>query len=638
MSHRHARTSPAARAPAVALAALSLLLIPAASEARVAPPPPPPPGSTTQFVCEEPVEDPPQQVVDEYEEYYACALPILADWLVEHPSETARAARQYESLSASQGHDLRGRPKAGRWMRAHPVEFSDRRVELSRRQVSALAPDRSSSPASVSGAFQRLFVDRDEDRLHLMIDERGLTSVDISSRYDFEVEGHSDRGDRDFFIVDGDTAYIEERPESGGGRDLVVLDISDPDDPRELRRLRGVLPEADAAGGSYHAGMKSEPPTLAHYRQIKRGEMAVRSCGPLPRTQGPQGRVTCRPDGSCYRERVTSEPKEGMMCERRAHTPRQPVVRGSPTRIPDERAQLGRRAPATAGPSDDGAAAAAPRAERSVEGSSADADRAASAPEGGSGGAGSLSQMMVYGDTLYVLSAREGQPNGWLSTFDIRRPERPSPAGVLELDNGPEALQRHDNLLLVAGRDAIVTASLGRPRAPRLVGEFRQNCPVDFDPVVVQGSVAYRTIIVDSRRRACTSRLEVIDLSQPHRPALRTTRSIPRPRGLAVLGERLFVADETRGVRVFDLTDPVSPRAAGLLELAGVKDLVLSDFDLYAMTPDEVRTYYVGPAYQRGISANEAVEEVRGVTTVAGGEPSPSPWFLRTFLGAGGVR
>lgn len=237
-------------------------------------------------------------------------------------------------------------------------------------------------------------------------------------------------------------------------------------------------------------------------------------------------------------------------------------------------------------------------------------------PQGGSGGAGSLSQMMLYGSTLYVLSAHGSNAQGWLTTFDVANPGQPRLRHIIGLDNGPEALQRHDNLLLIAGRDAVMTASLGTAHAPRLLGEFRQFCPVNYDPVVVQGTVAYRTIIVDQPRSRCTSRLEVIDLSQPHSPTLRTTLPIGRPRGLAVLGERLFVADEHQGIQVFDLSDPVAPSFAATWQIYGVKDLVVSDFDLFALSPNEVQTFDLAPLYQRDVDLQKIASETRGFLTV----------------------
>lgn len=239
-------------------------------------------------------------------------------------------------------------------------------------------------------------------------------------------------------------------------------------------------------------------------------------------------------------------------------------------------------------------------------------------PQGGQGGAGSLSQMMVAGETLYILSARQGQSRGYLSTFDISRPERPTLQNVLSLNNGPEALQVHDSLLLIAGRDALITASIAYPQAPRFLGQHQQRCPVNFDPVVVHGSFAYRTIIVDPNNRArCQhSQLETIDLSQPHQPRLINTHRLEGPRGLAILHGYLFVADENIGIRLFSLANLRQPRLLATFELPRVKDLVISDFDLYALTPNEIQTFYIAPLYEENTTAAEVAPYLPAATTV----------------------
>src|SRR5690606_5374139 len=136
------------------------------------------------------------------------------------------------------------------------------------------------------------------------------------------------------------------------------------------------------------------------------------------------------------------------------------------------------------------------------------------------------------------------------------------------------------------------------------------------------GAIGYRTIIVQGRRINCSSRLEVIDLSQPHQPVLRTTYPLASPRGLSVLGERLFVADEYQGVVVVDLADPVTPSLVGAWPVPGVKDMVLSDFDLYAMSGSEIKTFYVGPLYDRGKNAKEGFQKVEGIQTVVRSSPT----------------
>lgn len=579
--------------------------------------------TSQSFTCEIPVAGA-ASVRAAFEEYYTCTESVFDEWLRMYPAEVAQLQQLYRAWQSGRGHDFRAKPQAARWVREYPVNFSDRRVELSSAQVRALAPTQSGEPVQVAGGFERLFVDRDNRRLFLTSEEEGLVSIRIAERYAYQLEGKvGQSGARDFFVYDKNTALVEEKNPKGGNRDLVVLDISDRANPREVSRLRGVLPEMSGSNAYFSRLMFESPPTFDQYWRILEGKMHS-SCGAAPTVSTYPG-VHCRMDGTCYKVEQRTNAEEGI-CTRvvepevvaRPGVRRPSLARGGPSiAMRDEgtweqeaRSVEQPRLPTRPSPAPAASSSGAKR-ERAAA-----VDHAADAPEGGAGGAGSLSQMMVYGSNLYVLSAAAGQREGWLTTFDLTNPREPRVRQILALDNGPEALQRHDNLLLVAGRDAVITASLGVEIRPRLLGEFRQNCPVNYDPIVVQGGIGYRTIIVAGRRIGCTSRLEVIDLSQPHQPVLRTTHAVGRPRGLAVLGDRLFVADEHAGVMVFDITDPVTPAVVGTWAMSGVKDLVLSDFDLFAMSGHEIQTFDVAPLYERGVQAKLAWEKIEGIRTV----------------------
>jgi len=564
-----------------------------------------PTSSQAQYTCEIPTR-PPAEVRKAFAKHHKCSAGQFDPWLKKYPEEVKQLEALYQAWRSSRTHDLRGTKVAANWVRNYPVKFTDRKVELTAAQVETLLPLQNSDPVLVEGDFERLFVDRDNKRLFLTSAEEGLVSISIAKRYAFQKEGKiGAAGAKDFFILDATTAVLEEPNPKGGNRDLVVLDISDRENPKEIARLVSAIPEV--AGGSRH-GRKmlphSSPPTFDEYRMIREGTL-MSSCGALPNQNNPG--VICRPDGSCYATEYRQNAETGICT---AVVP--PTERPMP--------MIGR--PRT-GHFDSGEPQARSKF-RSANGSPKTSSARPSAipqampepiPEGGGGGAGSLSQMMLHGKTLYVLSASHSGAHGWLTSFDLTQKREPKIVHVMQLNNGPEALQRHDNLLLVAGRDAVITASLGIQKKPRLLGEFRQDCPVNYDPIVVQGSIGYRTIIVHGRRINCTSRLEVIDLSRPHQPILRHTVPLSQPRGLAVMGRRLYIADQGfGGVKIFDITDEVIPEEIGMWGMPGVKDLVLSDFDLYAMSGSEVQTFFVGPLYQKNSTADVSV--VKGITTV----------------------
>ncbi len=566
------------------------------------------------IVCETPVEGP-RSVRATFEEFYECTEPLFDAWLKKYPREVAQLEQLYKVWEAGRVHDLRSHSLAAEWVKKYPVTFSERSVELSAAQVERGVPGGRAEPVQVSGAFERMFVDRDNRRLFLTSAEEGLVSIGIAERYAFTLEGSVGKGGaRDFFVYDSQTAFVEEPNPAGGNRDLVVLDISNRARPKEVARLKGALPALSwfSVLGDEHL---KAPPTFDEYIQIRSGKMPTTCGNKLPQVSM-HPRVYCRPDGSCYRlesGKVTDDGvcRQSVTLERNrtggggGGFVRTGTAVGSGTGGMAQRGsgeQVGEQARGGEG---FGRVGGLPAGMQVVPG-----------PMGGAGGAGSLSQMMIHGSMLYVLTGHEAMNRGWLTTFDVSKPRSPRLRHVIALDNGPEALQRHDNLLLIAGRTTVVTASLGVPASPRLVGELRQTCPVNRDPIVMQGHIGYRTIISENRGPRCPSRLEVLDLSQPHQPVLRTTIPMAKPRGLAGLSRLLYVADENNGVVLFDLVDPVNPRRIGEWRMYGVKDLVLSDFDLYAMSGDEIQTFYVGGLYRQHVDVAKAHEQVVGVKTV----------------------
>lgn len=561
------------------------------------------------YSCEVAVQGP-RSVRAAFEEYYECTEPLEKAWLKKYPKEVAQLERLYKAWKVGRGHDLRNETAAGAWVKKYPVRFAARDVALSAAQVEQGRAVVGGEPVQVSGAFERLFVERDNRRLFLTSAEEGLVSISIAARYAFTLEGKVGAGGaRDFFVYDSKTAFVEEPNPAGGDRDLVVLDISDRAKPKEVARVKGAIPELS---GQLFLGKEAKqgPPTFGEYLQIREGKMRT-TCGQPPTVSTHPG-IRCRPDGSCYKEVGKRYVEEGVSCTRAVPLPRFMGGSAVGSVVSSGAGGMSMRGTGTGGGGEGfgrvgGGRLVEQRGEVSGEASS----------QGGAGGAGSLSQMMIHGSTLYVLTGSERINHGWLTTFDVSKPRKPQLRHVIGLDNSPEALQKHDNLLLIAGRGGVVTASLGVPASPRLLGEFRQNCPANRDPIVVEGSLGYRTIIVaGGRRGTCVSRLEVIDLSHPHQPVLRTTVPIDSPRGLAVLGTRLFVADEREGIVLFDLADPVNPARVGTWKMPGVKDMVLSDFDLYAMSADEIQTFYVGELFQGGTDLAKAREEVVGTPTV----------------------
>jgi hypothetical protein len=418
--------------------------------------------SYADFSCE--IEsNPPQEVKEKFETFHMCSQAATLVWLQKYPEEVDQLARLYQAWKRNRTNDLRHTSAAAKWVKQYPVKFDSRDVSLTAAQVETLLPLSTSDPVGLNGNFERLFVDRDNKRLFLTTAEEGLVSISIAKRYEFQLEGKvAAEGGKDFFVLDAKTAILEQPNAKGGNRDLVILDISDRNNPREVSRLKGVIPQVSQPSHFSPASLEA-PPTFDEYLAIREGYFFT-SCGAPPFSpRFPQ--TYCRPDGTCYKTEVRQNADEGICTEiiRPEVIPMLGRPRGGrgmqdfseaesrpfPTRAVEERSTAQKSGPSV------------------VDGFAKD-----EIPQGGAGGAGSLSQMMVHRKTLYVLSTSPNQTKGWLTSFDISQPRSPRIEQVIALNNGPEALQLHDTLLLIAGRDAVMTASLAVAKSPGCSASF----------------------------------------------------------------------------------------------------------------------------------------------------------------------
>lgn len=543
----------------------------------------------------------PQPIRAQFQDYYRCANEKFSEWMDNYPEREEQLRALHEAAERGKSLDLRGKPEAFEFAQQHPIDPDVPTVQLSASQVESLRPVTDGEVAAVEGPFQKVFVDRANNLMYLSSASRGLYSLDISERYDFDVRGLVESsGADDFFIVRNNIAYMEDKQDGEDG-DLVVLNVANPDNPRELRRLEGVLPDLQLKNVPQD-GSEGSTPNYATYENYMNGTSKLDTCMTDENRALLYGSIQCDQNDRCMTRMMMDGPYGEDCIQQQPIWPmwqqRMPMMEPDVVMSMDMAESTARRGFSgnSSGPSVAMAQPVPPMTPpQPMNGSLA--NEAPSMPEGGAGGAGSLTQMMVIGNALYVLTTQGGNPNGYLTVFNITNLESPSLATLLKLNNGPEALSKSDDLLLVAGRDGIITASGHTPTRPRLLGEYRQMCPVNFDPIIMRGSIAYRTIQASG---TCNSMLEVIDMSMPHQPVLRSQITLSQPKGLATLGNLLFIADEAVGVRVFGLDDPANPADRGTLSMTRPKDLVISGFDMYTLSDSEVRATFLGEFYQRG--------------------------------------
>ena len=175
------------------------------------------------------------------------------------------------------------------------------------------------------------------------------------------------------------------------------------------------------------------------------------------------------------------------------------------------------------------------------------------APGSQAGVGGSMARFAITGNTLYIVTRQS------LDVYDITQPASPAKATKTELGMGIETIFPYKNNLFIGANDGMYIFDNAQPQAPRLLSKFTHV--MSCDPVVVQGAYAYVTLrnATVCRQFVSRSTLDVVDISNLSNPQLKTSLPMESPYGLGVDGTRLFVGEGSRGLKLFDISNPVQP-------------------------------------------------------------------------------
>lgn len=173
-----------------------------------------------------------------------------------------------------------------------------------------------------------------------------------------------------------------------------------------------------------------------------------------------------------------------------------------------------------------------------------------------SGVGGSMARFTISGDRMYTVDHRT------LKMFDISTPENPRymSSKDQDLNIGIETIFTKDTLLFIGSQTGMIIYNIKQPDFPQYLSEVQhiRSC----DPVVAQGNYAYVTL--NSASVWCgrnSNVLQIYDVSNPRLPLMiRELQGFKSPKGLGIDGNKLFVCDSDRGVKIFDVSDPNNPQ------------------------------------------------------------------------------
>ncbi len=172
-------------------------------------------------------------------------------------------------------------------------------------------------------------------------------------------------------------------------------------------------------------------------------------------------------------------------------------------------------------------------------------------PQAGVGG--SMARFAINGNTLYIVSRQT------LEVYDITDGASPVKSTRKDIGIGIETIFPYQNYLFVGGSNGMYIFDNKTPGNPSLLSTYThiQSC----DPVVAQGNFAYVTLRngTTCRRFASQSSLDVVDISNAAQPRMVHSQAMDEPYGLGVSGNKLFVCEGDKGLKMLDISKPELP-------------------------------------------------------------------------------
>ncbi|MDR0694720.1 MAG: hypothetical protein LBF81_05430 [Prevotellaceae bacterium] len=172
---------------------------------------------------------------------------------------------------------------------------------------------------------------------------------------------------------------------------------------------------------------------------------------------------------------------------------------------------------------------------------------------------GSTARFAAYGDYLYVVTS------SMLKVFALSG-NTVTKGNEQYLNWNTETIFACDRKLFLGTTTGLLIYDITNPAAPARLSSLSHV--MGCDPVVVQGDYAYVTIRGGNACGQEQSLLDVVDISNPSNPYVKTWLSMQSPYGLGIDGDMLFVCDN--GLKVFDASDPLQIGARQVKHFTGI--------------------------------------------------------------------
>jgi len=168
----------------------------------------------------------------------------------------------------------------------------------------------------------------------------------------------------------------------------------------------------------------------------------------------------------------------------------------------------------------------------------------------GVGVGGSMARFGISGTTLYIVD------NSNLHIYNISVPKSPVLVKSNGIGWGIETMFILGDHMFFGTNNGMLIYDISVPVSPMYLSQFWHV--TSCDPVVIQDTIAYVTLRGGNNCRNNVNELNVISIKNYKNPKLIEAYPMVGPYGLGIDGKLLFICDGSAGLKVYDVSDPLS--------------------------------------------------------------------------------
>lgn len=203
----------------------------------------------------------------------------------------------------------------------------------------------------------------------------------------------------------------------------------------------------------------------------------------------------------------------------------------------------------------------------------------------GSGQGGSLARFIIVDNYLYTVDDQS------LRIFDVSSDTTPIYLSEQFIGFDIETIYSYGEYLYMGSRLGMYIYDISNRENPIELSEVLhvRSC----DPVVSNGDYSFVTLHTNINCEGFVNQLEVYDTRDPEQPILINVTQMPRPIGLGLYGNYLFVAD-LNAVRIFDVSTPSNPTHVNMIPTEGF-DVIIRDDQILVIGETNLKQYQLNP-------------------------------------------